>query len=252
MIKSENILLSIITINLNNANGLARTIDSLAITRNHIEIETILIDGGSSDGSYEYAKKYYENNKIISEADDGIYDAMNKSLKIASGKFIIWINSGDELSNNISIPDLINKLNTTYKNNDLTAFACMIKSSPSCKTHEIIYPSKNQLPNVNFPHQSIIYKREKIIKEGGYKTKYKICADRDLLIRLFISNALIVTDTLSLSIFYKDGISSRTDTYPENLLIDYNNKIIGIGRFYIKMIRYILGDAKKKLLHIIK
>lgn len=80
------IQLSIITINYNNAVGLQRTIESV-VTQGNNNFEYIVVDGGSKDGSFEVIKKYA--NKIshwVSEPDDGIYNAMNKGVRMAHGE----------------------------------------------------------------------------------------------------------------------------------------------------------------------
>lgn len=86
---------SIITVNFNNAVGLERTIES--VVRQPKELyEYIIIDGGSTDGSVEIIKKYEQYVTYwTSEKDNGIYDAMNKGIKEASGDFCNFLNSGD-------------------------------------------------------------------------------------------------------------------------------------------------------------
>ena len=87
--------ISIITINYNNADGLRRTIASV-VAQTYPEIEYIVIDGGSKDGSREEIKKHEEKIAYwISEPDSGIYNAMNKGIRQASGDYCIFMNSGD-------------------------------------------------------------------------------------------------------------------------------------------------------------
>ncbi|EKD4816644.1 glycosyltransferase, partial [Escherichia albertii] len=94
-----NDIITIITINYNNAEGLAKTIASIDKQTNK-EFEYLIIDGGSDDNSVEHAKKSVMCSRIISEKDNGIYDAMNKGAYLAKGEYIIFINSGDELRKN--------------------------------------------------------------------------------------------------------------------------------------------------------
>lgn len=95
--------LSIITINYNNAEGLRKTLVSVG-AQSYREIEHIIIDGGSTDGSVEIIKEYESTNSLnpnslnvkwLSEPDNGIYDAMSKGVKKASGDYIWILNSGD-------------------------------------------------------------------------------------------------------------------------------------------------------------
>ena len=90
--------LSIVTINYNNLEGLKRTIDSV-ISQSYDDFEFILIDGLSVDGSLEYIQQinFSKLSHVISEKDSGIYEAMNKGLRLSCGEYIQFLNSGDLL-----------------------------------------------------------------------------------------------------------------------------------------------------------
>lgn len=93
-------ILSIVTINRNNALALAKTMQSVAI-QTFKEFEYIVVDGASTDGSVEVIKEFeskYVHLKWVSEPDKGIYNAMNKGLRMASGEYIQILNSGDRLA----------------------------------------------------------------------------------------------------------------------------------------------------------
>jgi glycosyltransferase involved in cell wall biosynthesis len=92
--------LSIITITYNAEKYLERTIQSI-INQSIQDFEYIIIDGKSKDGTLAIAEKYKSSvNKLISEPDKGLYDAMNKGLKNASGDFVWFMNAGDEINDN--------------------------------------------------------------------------------------------------------------------------------------------------------
>jgi len=104
----EQPLISIITVNLNDVEGLKRTMTS-ASEQTFMEFEYIVIDGGSTDGSKEFIESY--SNKIdywVSEKDSGIYNAMNKGIKMASGEYLLFLNSGDWLFNK-KVLDVVSK-----------------------------------------------------------------------------------------------------------------------------------------------
>ena len=89
--------LSIITVNLNNKDGLQKTIDSV-ISQTFKDFEWIVIDGGSTDGSRELIEQYADHVAYwVSELDKGIYNAMNKGIKAAKGEYLQFLNSGDWL-----------------------------------------------------------------------------------------------------------------------------------------------------------
>ena len=94
---------SIITINLNNRDGLKRTIDSV-LSQTFRDFEWIIIDGGSTDGSLELIEQYANHfDYWVSEPDKGIYNAMNKGIKVAKGEYLQFLNSGDGLCNETAL-----------------------------------------------------------------------------------------------------------------------------------------------------
>lgn len=107
--------LSIITVVYNNARDIERTILSV-LGQTYPNIEYIVVDGSSTDGTLEIIKRY-ENRiaKIISEKDDGIYDAMNKGLAAATGEYVLFMNSGDELYS----PDTVSNVFATATDADI-------------------------------------------------------------------------------------------------------------------------------------
>lgn len=103
---SNDIFLSIITINYNNADGLRKTIESVK-NQTSKNYEHIIIDGGSTDESVSVIKEFLANSDYAkqvtfwcSEKDKGVYDAMNKGTLHANGRFCLYLNSGDYLSDN--------------------------------------------------------------------------------------------------------------------------------------------------------
>jgi glycosyltransferase involved in cell wall biosynthesis len=98
--------LSIITINLNNAEGLQRTIESV-VSQTFTDYEYIIIDGGSTDGSVDIIKQYAEKVTYwVSEPDKGIYNAMNKGIAIAKGEYCNFMNSGDRFMHDYTLQNV--------------------------------------------------------------------------------------------------------------------------------------------------
>ena len=95
--------LSIITINLNNKDGLQKTIDSI-VSQTFKDFEWIVIDGGSTDGSRELMEQYADHFTYwVSEPDKGVYNAMNKGIRVAKGEYLQFLNSGDWLWNETAL-----------------------------------------------------------------------------------------------------------------------------------------------------
>jgi len=89
--------LTVITIVYNNVRDIERTMNSV-LRQTYKKIEYIIIDGKSTDGTLEIIEKYKDRiSKLVSEPDKGIYDAMNKGLALATGDYVLFMNSGDEI-----------------------------------------------------------------------------------------------------------------------------------------------------------
>jgi len=102
--------LSIITVNLNNAEGLRKTIESV-VSQTYTDYEYIIIDGGSTDGCVEIIKQYEDKITYwVSEPDKGIYNAMNKGILKAKGEYCQFLNSGDWLIKESILHDIFSIL----------------------------------------------------------------------------------------------------------------------------------------------
>lgn len=99
--------LTIITINYNNATGLQKTVESV-LSQSTNDFEYIVVDGGSTDGSVEYLVT--QNFSFISEKDKGIYNAMNKGIRMAKGEYIHFLNSGDWLVDEFVVERMLKEL----------------------------------------------------------------------------------------------------------------------------------------------
>lgn len=183
--KMKNPLLSIITINFNNAEGLKRTIQSVA-SQSFKNFEYLVIDGYSKDNSIEVIKEYQNNiDYWVSEKDSGIYNAMNKGIKVSNGEYLLFLNSGDELNGVSALDDFINHANFEGD---------IIYGDYQYEEGGKLFP--DQLTPLFFvrtslPHQSTLFKRSVFDKMGLYDERYKIVSDRDFYIKCFLSNQFV-------------------------------------------------------------
>ena len=143
-------LLSIVTVNLNNKSGLKKTLSSLALQKKK-KVEIIVIDGGSKDGSINIIKEYSKIvDYYVSEKDINLYDGMNKGIKCSKSKFIMFINSGDNLllKKNILKKILLRlKKPTNYIFRFLVSgYGNVWKSSPKSICHEaVVFLNKKKI-----------------------------------------------------------------------------------------------------------
>lgn len=201
-------MLSIVTVVYNSEQYLERTILSI-LNQTFKDVEHIILDGNSKDKTLDIIQKF--NDQIAywkSEPDKGIYDAMNKAQNFATGKYIMFLNSGDEFCDN-NVLENIFKINTT---SDVYYGDTLITDEQGnpLRNRRLRPPQKINWKDFRYGmlicHQSIIVKRE-LSKQ--YNIEYKIAADIDWAIRS-IRDANAITNThINISKFMEGGMSSQ-------------------------------------------
>jgi len=199
--------LSIITINLNNKEGLKKTIESV-VNQIYNDIEFIVIDGGSIDGSVEVIKEY--SAKIacwVSRPDKGIYNAMNKGIIKAKGEYLLFLNSGDCLVNN----GIISEVFAHNLESDLILGNLVTKDSYEIKLNYTI-----DIANIwkyGAHHQAMFIRRYLFEQIGFYNENGDITADWQFLMQVLFrfKKSFTYLDKI-ISVYDMHGISSC----PEN------------------------------------
>jgi len=203
-------ILSIITINYNNAKGLKKTMDSVE-AQTWQEFEHIVIDGNSTDNSVEIVKSYtYKNLDWLSEPDLGIYNAMNKGIEKASGKYLLFLNSGDSLENNRALENV-----KDYFKTDEAVMSGNIVFEDENGSRLREHPEKmtfSYLVGNAISHPSTFIKRELFDTYGRYDESLKIVSDWAFFLKVLGLNAesyLKISETVS--VFDATGISSKKE-----------------------------------------
>jgi len=213
-------LISIITVSYNVVNTIEQTILSI-INQNFDNYEYIIIDGGSQDGTLDIIKKYEDKiNFWVSEPDKGIYDAMNKGILAANGEWVSFMNAGDRFA----IKD-INLLEKSFNNKNIDVIygdmlmeknqtLSLIKASPLLQLNY----------SMNFCHQSC-FVRTHLLKNMPFSLNYKISADYDFFLKIFIKGSNFYYENCAISVFEYGGISSGISKkyLVERLSIIYDN-----------------------------
>ena len=211
---------TVVTAVLNDAGHIEQTILSV-ISQTDIEIEYIIVDGGSKDGTLELIGKYKDKiSLLISEPDRGVYDAMNKGIKYSTGDFVYFLNSGDVLLN----PSILSKIKLEeLKERNAIIYGNVVVAYGNIEALEKPRPffnSKMKFKGIGICHQSMFFPGE-LIRNEKYDLSYNIAADYDLAYRLWRKGTVFLYKDITIAKYdWGKGISSNPyillDVYREN------------------------------------
>ena len=231
----ENPKITVVTVCYNAVETIEKTILSV-INQTYSNIEYIVIDGNSSDGTVDIIKKYANRiSKWISEPDTGIYDAMNKGIDLATGEWINFMNAGDFFVNNHVIEDLLpvfeDKHDVIYGNTILT----------DGYLEKTYIPSFGEDGRPRLCHQSSFISTQ-LMKQYHYDDSFIIAGDTDFFDKIYKCGADFYYIEMIISLNNLDGISSnkRTVSYKEVC------RIKKINPSWLKLVKYRIEDAIPK------
>lgn len=200
--------ISIVTINLNNKSGLESTIKSV-LSQTFRNFEFIIIDGGSKDGSVDIIENYANHLTYWkSEKDNGIYDAQNKGILKSTGEYLLFLNSGDVLADDL----VLEKVHTFLHTEDIVYGNMNVLQSDGT-LHHLTAPSRVDVELLMIStlwHPASFIKRSVFDALGLYNTSFKICGDYEFFIRAIIKNGCSTKPIpLTISTFNLGGISNQ-------------------------------------------
>ncbi len=245
--KKKNYFFSIITVVLNNENFIENTIKS--VINQGIDVEYILIDGGSTDGTLDIIKKYDNHIDLwISDKDFGIYDAMNKGIKYSSGKYLGIINSGDLYNSNAL--STIKSYFTKHEKLDFIFGTVQKKILKSGFKKNKIYWSFDFYPS----HSSAFFISSRVQKKLGlYNINFKLSADHDLFFRLIKNKfkGMATKKNELIGYFTKDGGSYSStidffDQFNEEINIRLKNEQNVLSIIFVILLNYSMKFSKNK------
>jgi len=200
--------LSIITIVYNNVRDIERTINSV-INQTFRDIEYLVIDGASTDGTLEVIQRYKNQiSKIVSEKDQGIYDAMNKGLAMAKGDYVLFMNSGDELYDEHTVEDVFESSpgadiyygETEMYNDNWENLGRRRHEAPE------VFDWKSFKFGMSISHQAIYIRRS---ITTPYDLKYKYSSDIDWIIKAAKKSSNIVNVHRYVAKYLVGGMSKK-------------------------------------------
>lgn len=224
-------LISVVTVVYNDEQLLEHTILSV-INQTYDNVEFIIIDGGSTDGTIDIIRKYEHSiDYWVSEEDDGIYDAMNKGIDLATGEWIIFLNSGDTF--------LDEKVFSSVFKQNLDEFDIVFgKSMTTYDSLKSIRYSNFSSENKNFylkkmPNHQAIFIKKNIYKKYKYNLEFKYLADTEYLRRVFKNSSFYEYNGI-ISKFSLGGVSNFYNNFETlKILINEHQKL---GRGFLKPI----------------
>ncbi len=204
----EKPILSIITICYNIKDEIEKTCQSI-VNQTWQDFEWVVIDGGSTDGTVDILNKYRSRiNVFISEPDKGVYNAMNKGIKLASGEWLNFMNGGDLFA----AKDVLEKVFKEQKYDADVLYGNVNKIYPDGSTICDEYKDTLDLSffaNDVINHQSAFIKRDLFDKYGLYDEQYKIASDWEKWIVFMKNGAVFEKIDITVADFMCNGISSN-------------------------------------------
>ena len=178
--------ISIITASFNSAKTIKETIESV-LSQDYPDVEYIVADGGSKDGTVEILRSYGDKIKWISEKDSGIYDAMNKGIRLATGEVIGIIGSDDFYPNSTIISQVVG----AFKHSNADSVYGDLHYVAEENTSKIIrnwHAGKYKIQNFLYvwmpPHTAYYLRKDIYDKFGLYNTDFKSAGDYELMLRM--------------------------------------------------------------------
>jgi len=174
-------------------------------------LEYIVIDGGSTDGTQKAIEPYLPHlGYYISEKDEGIFDAINKGVKLAKGDWVYIMGADDEvLGDGLANLMLATTGYDVVYGNTVDRYPNGKVRFPKSKNHKMV------LRNMFCSHQGIVMRRELILELGGFRIEYPLKADFDLLQRAYLSGARFKRVNALVAYFSMDGVSSKASVLNE-------------------------------------
>lgn len=238
-----NAKISVVTVCYNACEIVEKTILSV-ISQTYNQIEYIVIDGNSKDGTQDIIKRYQDKiNYYISEPDRGIYDAMNKGIAAASGEYILFMNAGDTFYNENVLSDWTESIDN--QNADVY-YGDVLYNYPYGERYMKAMPLKDIRWTMVFSHQSVMV-ASNILKKRLFNLSYKYAADYDCLLRCYMENKSFLYTPIPISIVEMDkGATASNFCASKKEVLDIHRSC---GYSFIERYRFFITMMIKYYIH---
>lgn len=242
--------LSIITVCKNASAGIAQTIDSV-LTQTYSDYEYIVMDGGSVDDTADIVKSYQKGiSRFVSEADRGVWHAMNKGISLAEGEYIYFLNAGDRLYDKETLKNVLNDDSL----NEGIVYGDIIENHGN-RYVQMNYPdtiSIRYLFSNMICHQATFVKKALFEKYGYFDERYKFVADYDFLWRCIIKYQASYRHIARPIAYYDmNGLTTNPENRDElaREWLAVQDHYLSVSRyFYVRFLRPFLVQLRNILL----
>lgn len=247
--------ISIITINYNNDSGLQKTIESV-VNQSFQDFEFVVIDGNSKDHSVEIIKKNPRINTWVSEVDKGIYNAQNKGVEKATGEYLLFLNSGDFITDSF----VLEKVSSYLGSADIVYGDLITETITGKRKYE---SSPQILDTYHFIistlwHPCAFIHRSVFEKYGNYNEEFKITADYEFFIRTVLRYGVSSRHVkIPIAVFNLSGVSNNPDNNGAQMaerkkswLLNFSPVVIQTFEDYTRLLRsgeYQIGKKIKSI-----
>ena len=169
-----------------------------------VPVEHLLKDGGSTDGSLDFYRDHCPSAAVLSSPDKGIYDAMNIAAEAARGKYLAFLNSDDLYHAPEVLAELLNELERSGAD---YAFAPVRRIRVDGRVEERPAKLYSIFARMPYCHQTLIVRRDCFREQGGYDTAFRIVADHDFALRLYLAGKRHIAGNKSFATFRSGGFS---------------------------------------------
>jgi glycosyltransferase involved in cell wall biosynthesis len=244
----ETPLVSVITVCFNAEASLEKTLLSV-LNQTYAPIQYIVIDGGSIDSTPEILKQYGAQLDVcLSEPDKGVYDAMNKGVKLAKGDWVIFLNAGDAFID----ANVISRIFTGYSDN-----ASLIVGAVRLSNGDIFYPKQMTRLRLSysmpFCHQGMFYRRS-LFERHAFDIHYKSIADNEHLFRLFDDRVIVKYIDQVVAYYDEPGISAQHffQSWRDKFVVVVKHMPAFVPATLAVFVKALLGKIIKNLIRLFK
>lgn len=245
--------ISVITVCFNAIGSIENTIRSV-ISQTYSNVEYIVVDGGSSDGTVDVIRKYEDKiSNWVSERDKGVFDAMNKAIERATGEWVSFMNSGDSFATVDVISSFFNGVNYNEEVGVVFGDAFFLQTDGSLSYYKASPFSKKEsgIRDMGICHQAI-FTRTSLANRFKFDSSYKYAADYNMMMNIYKSGYKFSYNAIPVCVYNLDGISSN------NKLSQFKEiaRICGAPNnslaFFLGYIKALIMVAKIKIVKVLR